>query len=209
MKRKSYTIKYVLSGMLAIVIVVVGILQNYPLANSKEDNLPVNDSGQSSSLAGTDNAEQGESNIEQEEESKEEPDSSEDLNPARKETDYLTFSNKGNVDIGIIFMNPITGDNENLVFMVMLNTHSVDLSQYDKLTDFIELQTDTGMIAGKNFEWAESSTESHHVNGILKIKNSFEGTPIFTDDTKYLKLIFKDIGAEGEREHLYQGEKLR
>lgn len=34
----------------------------------------------------------------------------------KDETSYLTFSNGGNVDIGVIFMNPITNEKDNLVF---------------------------------------------------------------------------------------------
>ena len=91
----------------------------------------------------------------------------------------------------------------------MINTHSVDLAQYDELTDFVKLQTDKGLTIIDNFDWTKETGDSHHVTGILKIENIYDGTPLFDNNTEYLKLVFKNIVEVDVREHLYQDETLR
>lgn len=122
---------------------------------------------------------------------------------------YITISQKGNIDIIVNYLNPVIGSNDVLTFEVSLGTHSIDLTEYKDIRKFVELRTDIGEVVTEGFEWDVENAESHHINGSLKIKNNIEGKPIVGQDTKSFKLIFKDIPDEGEREHLYEGEKLK
>lgn len=126
-----------------------------------------------------------------------------------KEEKYLTYSEGGNVNIGVIFMNPISKDLDTLEFMVMLDTHSEDLARYKELNKFVELRTDNGLVVTEGFVWEAESDEGHHVSGSLKIKNSYKGKPILDSNTGYLKLVFKNIASVKEREHVYQDDTLR
>lgn len=122
---------------------------------------------------------------------------------------YYTSSTGGNVDIGVFFITPIMDNNDDLVFDVQLNTHSVDLSIYKQLTNFLELRTEGNVIIKDGFIWEVDKEESHHVRGTLKIKNNYNGSPIYSENTDYLSLVFKGIGGITEREHLYKEGTLR
>jgi hypothetical protein len=78
----------------------------------------------------------------------------------------LTKSNsEGAVAIKTTFL-PEKSNNNQLVFEVVMNTHSVDLTQYDlsKLAS-ITFDQDSG-IPGM-FEWEPENTDSHHMMGNL------------------------------------------
>lgn len=106
-------------------------------------------------------------------------------------------------------MNPISKDQDTLEFIVILDTHSEDLSQYKELGKFVELKSDDGITITDGFVWEAESDEGHHVSGSLKIKNSYKEKPIFDNNTRYLKLIFKNIAGVKAVEHVYQGDTLR
>ncbi len=118
---------------------------------------------------------------------------------------YMTISQKGNIDIAVNYLNPLIGSTDVLTFEVSLGTHSIDLTEYKDIRKFVELRTDTGVVVTEGFEWVVENAENHHINGILKIKNNMEEKPIIGQDTKSFKLIFKNIPDEGIREHLYEG----
>ncbi|MGE5633048.1 MAG: hypothetical protein ACM3TR_18420 [Caulobacteraceae bacterium] len=122
---------------------------------------------------------------------------------------YLTLSQKDNIDISVNYLSPSTKDNDTLVFEVTLGTHSVDLTKYVDIRKYIELQTDSGVVVRDGFEWDTDSGGGHHITGILKIKNNFDGKPIVGPDTKSFKLVFKNIGSTGTREHVYEGDMLK
>ncbi|MGE4283535.1 MAG: hypothetical protein AB7G87_07395, partial [Clostridia bacterium] len=124
------------------------------------------------------------------------------------EAKYFTRSTGGNVDIGVIFMNPNQKTSGDLVFKVMINTHSVDLSKYNELSKYVELRTNETIIKDQ-FIWDSESSEGHHVNGILKVKKQYNGKPVLGDKTEYMKLVFKEIAGVPEREHVYTKETLR
>ncbi|WHH59996.1 hypothetical protein [Petroclostridium sp. X23] len=135
-------------------------------------------------------------------------DSSQQNTTQNNEAKYFTSSNGGNVDIGVIFMNPIEKDETDLVFKVMLNTHSVDLSDYSELNKYVKLKTKEITIED-GFVWDSDSSDGHHISGTLKIKNQYDGKPILDDKTEYIKLVFKNIAGVKEREHVYTKETLR
>lgn len=122
---------------------------------------------------------------------------------------YMTISQSGNIDIVVKYLNPESGAKDILAFEVSLGTHSIDLTEYKDIRKYVELQTDDGTAIDEGFEWVLENAENHHIRGVLKIKNDIEGKPVVGQDTKSLKLIFKNIPDASEREHLYEGEKLK
>lgn len=124
-------------------------------------------------------------------------------------TKYLTVSRYNNIDITVNYLSPLNKEKDNLVFDVRVDTHSVDLSKYKDIRKYIELQTDSGITISDGFEWSLESSGGHHFSGILKIKNEIEGKRIVDSDTKSFKLVFKNIGDAGVREHVYEGDKLK
>lgn len=109
--------------------------------------------------------------------------------------------------MGVIFENPLTGETKDLVFEVMLNTHSVDLGKYKELQKYVELQVDEKIIITDGFTW-ENEGEGHHMSGLLRLKNEYNGEPILTNNTTQIKLILKNIEIES-REHIYKEDTLR
>jgi|GEM_PF-582840 hypothetical protein len=121
---------------------------------------------------------------------------------------YITFSNDGNIDIIVDYLSPRNGDIDNLVFNVSLGTHSIDLSSYQEISKYIELRTDKGIIINDGFEWELKNNDIHHINGVLTIKNEFNGNKIINSETGFFSLVFSDVGNSGERVHLYNDDKL-
>lgn len=122
---------------------------------------------------------------------------------------YMTISQNGNIDIFVNYLNPSIGSKEVLTFEVSLGTHSVSLSKYRDIRKYVELVLDTGIVVSEGFEWELQNEEDHHISGILKIKNDIEGKSIAEEGTKSFKLVFKNIPDRSEREHIYEGEKLK
>lgn len=134
--------------------------------------------------------------------------------PSKTETSdvtvkYMTISQDGNVDVVVNYLNPVIGSSDFLVFEVSLGTHSIDLTEFKDIRKFVELRTDTGVVVTEGFEWDVENAGNHHITGTLKITNIIDDKPIIGQDTKSFKLVFKNIPDESEREHLYEGDKLK
>jgi len=122
---------------------------------------------------------------------------------------YMTISQNGNIDIIVNYLNPVIEFSDVLTFEISLGTHSVSLSEYMDIRKYVQLITDAGIVISEGFEWDLQNAEDHHISGILKIKNDIDGKLIIGEDTKSFKLVFKNIPDTSEREHIYEGEKLK
>jgi len=114
----------------------------------------------------------------------------------------ITSSEGGNVYLEIEFKDIENKNKEELIFEVSMYTHTEDLSRYYELDKFSEIIID-GVTIKDGITWKRSGG-GHHVGGILKIKNYYNGRKIVDDNTKEIKLIFKNIGDVEERIHLYK-----
>ncbi|KAF5049057.1 hypothetical protein SDC9_58044 [bioreactor metagenome] len=114
----------------------------------------------------------------------------------------MTFSQNGNIDIIVNYLNPVIGSSDVLTFEISLGTHSVSLSKYKDISKYVQLITDTGIVISEGFEWDLQNAEDHHTSGILKIKNYIDGKLIVGEDTKSFKLIFKNIPDTSERAYI-------
>lgn len=110
----------------------------------------------------------------------------------------LTRTSKGaSIDVIVIFMNPLMKPEESkdqLRFKITLDTHSVDLMQYD-LTKLAVVRTSTGVSVESGFRWEAGSESSHHRSGILKLANQLDGKALFDESTEYVELELKEIGV--------------
>lgn len=131
------------------------------------------------------------------------------LNNSDNSVKYMTISQNGNIDIIVTYLNPVIGSSDVLTFEISLGTHSVSLSKYKDISKYVQLITDTGIVISEEFEWDLQNSEDHHISGILKIKNDIDGKLIVGENTKLFKLVFKNIPDTSEREHIYEGEKLK
>lgn len=122
---------------------------------------------------------------------------------------YMTFSQEGNIEITVNYLTPTLEDKDTLAFEVSLDTHSVDLTKYLDVRKYVEIKTDSGVTVSDGFEWNTGSNGGHHITGILKLKNDIDGKPVVGSETKSFRLIFKNIGSAGVREHIYDGDKLK
>lgn len=121
---------------------------------------------------------------------------------------YFTTNKAGSIDTGVIFMNPSSKETEILLFQVMLDTHSVSLSKYDKLDKFVELRVD-GVIIQDGFIWEKEEISDHHIIGNLKVKNLYKGKKVYDENTKTLDFVFKNIEGTKELHHIYKGKSLK
>jgi len=80
---------------------------------------------------------------------------------------------------------------KNLVFYVRLDTHSVDLMDYDVIKNTV-LRADGREISPNR--WLSPSDSSHHRSGFLSFPRSST-----TDDAKYLELVVRDLAGVSER----------
>jgi hypothetical protein len=129
--------------------------------------------------------------------------------PALTEADLTRTSQAAGITVAVTFMNPLLKPEEvngKLVFKVALDTHTVDLSQFD-LTKLAVLRTSEGKVIADGFSWEPESESSHHRSGLLKLAATTEGTLLITPGTNYIELELKEIGVPSrlfkwEREYL-------
>jgi hypothetical protein len=119
-----------------------------------------------------------------------------------RKKESITNSEGGNIYLEIEFKDIENKNKEELIFEVSMYTHTEDLSRYYELDKFSEIIVD-GLHIKNGITWKRSGG-GHHVSGILKIKNYYNGSKIVDNNTKEIKLKFKNIGDVKERIHLYK-----
>lgn len=82
------------------------------------------------------------------------------------------------------------------VFDISLNTHSVDLDQYD-LTDLAVLRTGSGTEI-RPLTW-DAPKGGHHRSGQLTFPETIDGMPTVSHGTPSFALIIRDIDGVAER----------
>ncbi|MBI3461391.1 hypothetical protein HY009_10730 [Candidatus Acetothermia bacterium] len=89
-----------------------------------------------------------------------------------------------------VFLNPLMKPQESkeqLQFKVTLDTHSVDLMQFD-LAKVAAVRTSAGSSLEASFFWEPSNESSHHRTGILKVPATLD------EKAEYIELELKNIG---------------
>jgi len=111
---------------------------------------------------------------------------------ALSKKDLRRTSNKGPVEINLVYLNPLQQESTNeLAFDVTMETHSVDLDAYKMETlSFLRI---AGKQELKALGWLNPGGGGHHVSGVLK----FEG-PI-PPGAKLIQVIIRGVGNVKER----------
>nr|BAL59422.1 hypothetical conserved protein [Candidatus Acetothermum autotrophicum] len=128
---------------------------------------------------------------------------------ALTEADLTRTSQAEGITVAVTFMNPLLKPEEvngKLVFKVALDTHTVDLSQFD-LTKLAVLRTSEGVTVSEGFSWEPESESGHHRKGVLKVADTLNGAPLITRETKWLELELKEIGMPS-RVFRWEGQVL-
>ncbi|WHY68460.1 hypothetical protein [Neobacillus sp. SuZ13] len=99
--------------------------------------------------------------------------STEQTNAKEMESEWTKINSEGAVEVKATLV-PEKSSNSQLVFEVIMNTHSVNLSQYD-FTKLAAISFGTNKIISGTFKWDSSSDESsHHVMGFLVWNGDFK-----------------------------------
>lgn len=117
--------------------------------------------------------------------------------PGLTETDLTRASEAASITVAVTFMNPLLKAEETagkLVFKVALDTHTVDLSGFDMLKLAV-LRTSEGVVVSQGFSWEPINESGHHRLGLLKLDGTVEGKPLITQETRYIELELKELGA--------------
>lgn len=106
---------------------------------------------------------------------------------------------EGAVRIAITYLNPIEKVEDNqLVFRVSMDTHSVNLDQY-RMEELTVLRDDKG----NEYEaqgWFSPRGRGHHRSGVVKFSNkNTSGRPIIDPQTKYIEVIIKGVNGIPQR----------
>ncbi len=122
----------------------------------------------------------------------------------------ISYSLTVKVEIQVIFLNPIqkSGD-ENLIFQIALNMHSINLASYD-IAKKVVLEDSSGRTITDGFYWKPFHNIKGHLEGILVVpiqakgqKNEFSST---SDNVEWIKLTIKGVPQIEVREFLWETE---
>ena len=103
------------------------------------------------------------------------------------------ISNSGAVTIEATLQSPLSPETTRLSFAIDMNTHSIDLDQYDlKQVAFLR---DNLTRTFTPSSW-QSQSGGHHRTAILTFEDS---TPIIEKDTSYVELVIKNVAEVKER----------
>lgn len=117
-------------------------------------------------------------------------------------TDLLVRTDKqGEVEVAVMFLNPVQPNNNYLLFQIDLNTHSVDLEQFN-LPANSQLQLD-GQRITTGFQ-LETQGSGHHITYILKVP----ATNIDLKKVQKMKLLVKNLDNIPERVFVWDLKQL-
>jgi hypothetical protein len=113
------------------------------------------------------------------------------------EAELTRTSQAEGITVAVTFMNPLLKPEEaagQLVFKVALDTHTVDLSQFD-LVKLAVLRTSEGISVTEGFTWEPESESGHHRRGLLKVADAVDEQSLITEETEWLELELKQVGV--------------
>jgi hypothetical protein len=87
---------------------------------------------------------------------------------------------------------------EKLTFEVRMNTHSVDLEQYD-MADLSRLEV-SGSPSIEALGWFNPGGGGHHRYGVLNFSAKRpDGSPVIQDETRFIEVVIQGVGGVPER----------
>ncbi|MBS4537752.1 hypothetical protein GOQ27_04720 [Clostridium sp. D2Q-11] len=189
--------KLIYLGLVVILVVLIGSIMfkgRYKEDNEKEVKGEYEQGSSTSTRAnkGEDNRED-ESNLSQNE---------------REKDTYIRYDSQGSIGAGILFLNLVEENKENLTFELMLNTHSVNLDDID-YANLVSLTTDKEIVISDGFRWEKTEGGGHHISGYLEIPRKYEGTNIIDDSTKFIEIEIRGLDNIESRKFRWEQDVLK
>lgn len=114
-----------------------------------------------------------------------------------QQNDLLRTSYEGPVSIDLTYQSPEKAS-EAITFEVRLNTHSVDLGQYD-LEKLSRLEVDGGEKV-EPLGWFNPGGGGHHRYGELRFPATRpDGSPVIGPVARYIEVVIQGVGGVAER----------
>lgn len=113
--------------------------------------------------------------------------------------DLKRSNSEGPVAIELVYLTPLEEKaNGALTFEVRMNTHSVDLDQYD-LARLCRLETSDGQKI-EPLAWLNPGGGGHHRYGQLKFSSTRpDGSPVLGSGARYIEVVIQGVGGVAER----------
>ncbi|HEC61492.1 MAG TPA: hypothetical protein ENI27_04490 [bacterium] len=104
------------------------------------------------------------------------------------------FVEPGNVEVQAVFLNPVEDlEDDQLVFQIAFNTHSVDMAGYD-ITQWALVENSKGRVIRAGFKWKVIHIQGyHHVSGILTVPNLIGRESLTAGEVEWIRLVLKGI----------------
>ncbi|MFQ6671775.1 MAG: hypothetical protein ACE5KY_00615 [Candidatus Tectimicrobiota bacterium] len=115
-------------------------------------------------------------------------------------SERLTQSHSGGaVTIDVTWLKPAdVSTADELTFEVRMNTHSVDLDQYD-MARLCRLETNGGPSI-EPLGWLNPGGGGHHRYGLLKFSATRpDGSPVIRPETRFIEVVIQEVGGISER----------
>ena len=105
----------------------------------------------------------------------------------------------GAVTIDVTWLKPANVSTiETFAFEVRMNTHSVDLEQYD-MGRLSRLETNGGLSIEPS-GWFNPGGGGHHRYGVLKFSATRpDGSPVTRPETRFIEVVIQEVGGVPER----------
>ncbi|WP_130806083.1 hypothetical protein [Senegalia massiliensis] len=121
--------------------------------------------------------------------------------------DYIRNHSGGSVDVAIVLKNIVEDNDENLMFELMLNTHSVDLENIN-YENKVNLKTDKFNI-NEGFSWQLTGGGGHHLSGELTLSKKYNGENIIDENTQFVEIEIQDLGGVESRTFSWKKDDLK
>ncbi|AKL96050.1 hypothetical protein CACET_c26050 [Clostridium aceticum] len=113
--------------------------------------------------------------------------------------DLYKVDMQGSVSVGVTFLNPIEEDDDYFNFDVALNTHSVDLDDYD-LSQMTLLYVGDKVKITEDIQWTMVEGGGHHVSGMVKVPREQQGRKLDYKDKEYIRIEITNLDGIASRE---------
>ena len=118
----------------------------------------------------------------------------------------IRVDSNGAVAVGVTFLNPIEDSEDYLSFEVILDTHSVELDQYN-LGNMATLFIGDEIKITEGLKW-ETEGSGHHMIGYLKSPRNYEGKIIDYLESDFIELEINDLDGVASRKFRWEKEEI-
>lgn len=114
---------------------------------------------------------------------------------------------QGDVALGITFLNPQEEDEDYLNFEIMLDTHSMDLDEYN-LGEISTLFIGDEIKITEGIKWEVDTGSGHHILGYLQVPRKYKGEAIDYLEANFVELEIKELAGIASRKFKWEKSEL-